>query len=197
MLESIKNTEYEWFLWLNGFHTPFFDTLMYWISHRFTFIPLYVFLIYLVFKYIKNQPFQKLAFIILSVGVSDRFTSGFMKPYFQRLRPCHDPIIGKFVHIVDGCGGQYGFVSSHAANSFALVMSFYLLFYHFKKNNSYFKALVFLLFIWAIIVSYSRIYNGVHYPSDILVGGLIGIFITLLFYILFNKLTKNQLKRLN
>lgn len=197
MLETLKYTEYEWFLWLNGFHTPFFDKVMYAITHRFTFTPLYIFLIYLIFRFIKKQPFQKLAYVLLSVGLADRITSGLMKPYFQRLRPCHDPAISNIVHTVSDCGGQYGFVSSHAANTFALAVCYFLMFKPLSKVNVGIKYLINFLFIWAIIVSYSRIYIGVHYPSDVIVGGIVGSSISIILFIFLNKLTKNQLITLN
>jgi undecaprenyl-diphosphatase len=106
-----------------------------------------------------------------------------MKPFFQRLRPCHDPVIQHIVHVVGDCGGQFGFASSHAANCFALAMAFYLLFST--------KKLSFFLFLWAIIVSYSRIYVGVHFPSDLIVGALVGVMITILLWILINLITSN------
>jgi undecaprenyl-diphosphatase len=171
MIQSIKFAEYEWFLWLNDFHSPMLDVVMYWITFRFTWIPLYIYVIYYIFVKIKGQPWQNLLFILVSVGLADRITSGFMKPYFARLRPCHDPIINHLVHVVGNCGGQYGFVSSHATNCFALAVSFILI---LKKNNIKANFLSNFLFIWAIIVSYSRIYVGVHFPSDIIIGGFVG-----------------------
>lgn len=177
MIQTIKFAEYEWFLWLNSLHTPMLDVVMFWITYRFTWIPLYIYVIYYIFVKIKGQTWQNLLFILISVGLADRFTSGFMKPYFARLRPCHDPIISHLVHVVGDCGGQFGFVSSHAANSFALAISFLFI---LKKNNLKTNILSNLLFIWAIIVSYSRIYVGVHFPTDIIFGGLIGTLISLI-----------------
>ncbi|WP_305952037.1 phosphatase PAP2 family protein [Emticicia oligotrophica] len=179
MIETIKYTEYDWFLWLNGHHNQLFDILMYWVTYRFTWIPLYIYIIYYLFQNTKNRFAINLVFVLLSVGLSDRFTSGFMKPFFHRFRPCHDPAIQNLVHVVGDCGGQFGFASSHASNSFALVMAIYLL---AKLNNWSLKLPAFLLF-WAIIVSYSRIYVGVHFPTDIVVGAIVGIMITLFTYI--------------
>lgn len=178
MIETIKYAEYEWFLWLNSFHSPFWDTIMFWVTYRFTWIPLYLFIVYFLFKNIRQDFVRSLLFVLISVGLADRITSGLMKPYFQRFRPCHDPVIQHIVHVVGNCGGQFGFVSSHASNSFALVASLVILFKTYKIEN---KLIVFLL-IWAIIVSYSRIYVGVHFPSDILVGGLIGFLIPFIIY---------------
>ena len=179
MIQTIKFVEYEWFLWLNGLHTPMLDIVMFWVTYRFTWIPLYIYVIYYIFVKIKEQTWQNLLFILLSVGLADRITSGFMKPHFARLRPCHDPIINHLVHVVGDCGGQFGFVSSHAANSFALAVSFLLI---LKKNDLKANFLSNLLFAWAIIVSYSRIYVGVHFPTDIIFGGFIGALLPLILF---------------
>lgn len=178
MIETIRYAEYEWFLWLNSFHSPFWDTIMFWVTYRFTWIPLYLYIIYFLYKNIRFDFVRSLLFVLISVGLADRFTSGFMKPYFQRFRPCHDPLIEHIVHVVGNCGGQYGFVSSHASNCFALVAALFILF----KTHKIETKMILFLSIWAIIVSYSRIYVGVHFPTDILVGGLIGCLIPFALY---------------
>lgn len=178
MIETIRYAEYEWFLWLNSFHSPFWDTIMFWVTYRFTWIPLYLYIIYFLFKNIRFDFVRSLLFVLISVGLADRITSGFMKPYFQRFRPCHDPVIQHIVHVVGNCGGQYGFVSSHASNSFALVVVIFILF----RNHKIESRLPFFLLFWAIIVSYSRIYVGVHFPTDIIVGGLVGCLIPVALY---------------
>lgn len=180
MIETIKYAEYECFLWLNSFHSTTLDVVMFWATYRFTWLPLYVYLIYFLFVNFRPKFWQNLLFVALSVGLADRFTSGFMKPYFQRFRPCHDPLIQHLVNVVGDCGGQFGFASSHAANCFALATTFYLL------NGN--RNLTFFLFLWAIIVSYSRIYVGVHFPTDLLVGALVGILISIILYIFINKI---------
>lgn len=186
MIETIRYAEYEWFLWLNSFHSPLWDTIMYWVTHRFTWIPLYIFIIYYIFRFIKINAWYKLGFILISVGLSDRITSGLMKPYFLRFRPCHDPSIENLVHVVGGCGGQYGFASSHAANSFAFALAFLLI------NNKANKWKYFL-FLWAIFVSYSRIYVGVHYPTDLIVGAIVGMLITLIIYYITKRFNQSLL----
>lgn len=179
MIETIRYAEYEWFLWLNSFHSPLWDTIMFWVTYRFTWLPLYLYIIYFLFKNIRFDFVRSLLFVLISVGLADRITSGLMKPYFQRFRPCHDPVIQHIIHVVGNCGGQYGFVSSHASNSFALVMAMFILFKNYKIESN---LPLFLLF-WAIIVSYSRIYVGVHFPTDIIVGGLIGGLIPIAIYL--------------
>ncbi len=137
-------------------------------------IPLYLIIVLYLFKnYEARVALRYVILILITVGLSDFITSGIMKPYFQRLRPCHD-FINEMV-LVGNCGGKYGFVSSHAANSFALFISIYKIF-----GKKYFWT--YFLLGWAIIVSYSRIYLGVHFPIDVFFGGLIGILVTTLIF---------------
>ncbi len=177
MIERFKLSENGFFLILNGIHSPFWDGVMGIVTHRFTWIPLYIYLIYYLFRNFSSNKWLNLIFVLLSVGLADRITSGLMKPFFERFRPCHDPAISQWVHVVGNCGGQFGFASSHAANSFALVLCFYLL---LKMNHLKNQKLIYLLSFWAILVSYSRIYVGVHFPSDIVVGALVGSIIPII-----------------
>lgn len=176
MIEIISEIDQELFLLLNGGHTPFWDTVMYYISEKLTWVPLYLFLIFLIYKSEKRESLFIIFTLIIAVSIADQVTSGFMKPFFMRFRPCRDPVIQDLVHIVGGhCGGQYGFASSHSSTTFAIAMTAFLF---LRQHYRY----VFLLFIWAAIVAYSRVYLGVHYPGDILVGGLLGILIGFLVY---------------
>ncbi|MBW6481908.1 MAG: phosphatase PAP2 family protein [Vicingaceae bacterium] len=109
--------------------------------------------------------------VILLIVLSDQASVQLFKEVFKRLRPCHNPQLAGLVHLVDGCGGKYGFVSSHAANTFALALFMGLV---LKKHIPF----IFTgLLCWAIVVSYSRVYVGVHYVSDIFVGALVGMLI--------------------
>ncbi len=154
---------------------------MLWISHSRTWLPLYVFIIYLLFKkFAFKEGIIYVLLIIVAVGCSDFITSGLMKPFFGRLRPCHNPDILPRMHLVGNCGGQYGFVSSHAANSFALFLII-------SQIGIYKKYLKPALLFWAIIVSYSRIYLGVHFPMDVFVGASIGICISFLIFEFYKK----------
>jgi undecaprenyl-diphosphatase len=98
-----------------------------------------------------------------------------MKPLFGRLRPCHDPEIGHLIRIIRRCGGEFGFVSSHAANSVSVSTFFILL---FRKSHRY----VWWILIWPLLFSYSRIYMGVHYPLDVICGAVVGIALGWLVY---------------
>ncbi|WP_044171235.1 phosphatase PAP2 family protein [Flectobacillus major] len=156
------------FLLLNGLHSPWLDTLMALITNKFTWIPLYVLIIASMIKTHKKEAVPMLVMILVCILFSDQICSSILKPWVARLRPCHQPSLDGLVHLVGGCGGQYGFCSSHAANSFTLAAS---LWYLFGQQHRW----VALFFPWAIIVSYSRIYVGVHYPLDILAGALVGL----------------------
>ena len=157
------------FLFLNNLGSTPFDQLWIMISATWIWVPLYVIFLYLLFKTFKLRSLIFiLIFIALGVTVSDQL-AGIFKTGILRLRPCHDPTLKGLMRAVK-CGGQFGFYSSHAANTFFIATFMSLLLY--KK----FKFLPYFLFVWAIVVSYSRIYLGVHFPLDILMGSLMGFF---------------------
>ncbi|WP_339786946.1 MAG: phosphatase PAP2 family protein [Imperialibacter sp.] len=170
----------QFFLWLNSHHASWLDGPMLLITGRNTWIPLYLALIaWLIYQQKKEAAWSILA-IVLTIVIADQLTSGLMKPFFERLRPCHDPAIASLVHLVDGCGGKFGFASSHAANTFALATFVSLL----HTGKAYWH---FVWYAWAAIVTYSRIYVGVHYPGDVLVGALVGIAAAYIIYLLGRK----------
>jgi undecaprenyl-diphosphatase len=186
MIEKIIEWDTRLFLYLNSLHTTWLDVPMYWITDRFFWIPLYLGIMLLAYKWYGLRGFWLIAAAGLSVALADQFTTSFMKPYFARPRPCYDPVIGKSVFVLRGCGGQFGFASSHASTTFALATSLWL---YGRKAFRY----VWLMFLWAALVSYSRIYVGVHYPVDILVGAAAGATISLLVYLIYRII----LRRLN
>lgn len=172
IFSSLNHIDTELFLFLNGIHSPFFDVVFEWISDRYSWIPFYLILAVLLGFKFKWKLLVLVPFITLLIITSDQFSVHFFKDVFLRLRPCHNPEIADLVHIVNNhCGGKYGFVSSHAANTFALAVFVGLV---LKKHL---KWLFPFLLIWAAVVSYSRIYLGVHYPGDILGGAALGAII--------------------
>ncbi|MDX2442800.1 MAG: phosphatase PAP2 family protein [Bacteroidales bacterium] len=189
MIEFLDKLDKSIFLFLNGIHSPFWDNLMYWISGDTSWLFLYIILLIgLAIKYRWRMIFVVLA-VALVITASDQFSVHFFKEIFMRLRPCHDPEISGLVHIVnDHCGGKFGFVSSHAANTFALAMLTSGLF-----KNKYFT---WFIFAWATIVSYSRIYLGVHYPGDIIGGALLGIFLGWVVFLLYQYLDNKVVSRI-
>lgn len=178
MLEFLDHIDRIIFLFLNGLHSPFWDQVMWWISGRFNWIPLYLLITgYLIYRY-KWKVIVILLLVALLITLSDQGSVHLFKMVFKRLRPCHNSEISQLVHIVrNHCGGMYGFVSSHAANSFAVASYSILLI-----RNKYYTMFIIL---WAALVSYSRIYLGVHYPGDILGGAILGLFLGYIVYRLF------------
>ena len=186
MLESL---DHQLFLILNSLNSPFWDNIMYAISGKIIWIPLYtVILVLLAIKY-KKKFLVILLFIILGVTLADQSSVHLFKNLFHRLRPCHEPSLEGLVHLVKGeCGGLYSFVSSHAANSFNIALLSLML---IKK-----KWYTISIILWASIIGYSRIYLGVHYPGDVIFGSLLGAMIGWSVYKLYeltdNKLLKNK-----
>jgi len=178
MIEWLDKIDTQLFLLLNGLHSPFWDKIMWFASGKLSWLPLYILLLFFIYRKIGLKTWFALLLIILLITLSDQSSVHFFKNVFERFRPCHDPEISHLVHLVNNkCGGKFGFVSSHASNSFALAMFIALFF----KKRSY----TVFIFFWAALVSYSRIYLGRHYPGDIIGGMLLGIIIGLGVYHLF------------
>ncbi len=180
MLDWIDHIDKQIFLYFNSLHSPLSDQIWIWITNIPTWIPLYVLLLFFVIKIFKTDSLYIIAGLLLVILASDQFTSSFMKPFFARLRPCHDLEIGHLVHVAKKCGGQFGFASGHAANSFGIAIFTWMIF------RSYWRW-TWLIFIWAIAVAFSRIMIGVHYPGDILVGASVGVFFGWLIFKLVNE----------
>jgi undecaprenyl-diphosphatase len=181
MVDWLIHIDRELMLFLNGFHSPFFDFIMWWTSDRFIWIPLYLLILVLFIRKFKSLAFWPILITLMAVAMSDFFSAHIIKEGIHRLRPTYDPVIGQLVHTVHGyTGGLYGFVSSHAANTFALATMSYL----FIRS----RPLTVFIFAWAIFVSYSRIYLGVHYPADVFCGALFGSLLALVLYFIWLKI---------
>jgi undecaprenyl-diphosphatase len=173
--DAIVEIDHQLFFYLNGLHQPWLDAVMVAFSNKLFWIPLYAWIIYLMYKKYGKSVFIFLLCAIALIFFSDQ-TANVFKALVQRYRPTHNPTFGHLVHTVnDYKGGTYGFFSSHASNAFALMMFVLLL---LKPRTKYFK---FILISYACLTSYSRIYLGVHYPADIIVGGVCGIGLGFLF----------------
>lgn len=179
MMEFLINIDQSLFLFLNGLHATWFDPIMWWLSDKLIWIPLYLFILYLIIRKYQWKSVGILLSVAILIAASDQ-VSVFIKYGIERFRPTHNEGIKDSIHTLNEYfGGSYGFVSSHAANSFALAAftSFFL--------APYYKNYRWIAFIWAALVSYSRIYLGVHYPGDILGGAILGILLSFIVYKLY------------
>ncbi len=159
----------ELFLLINGLNAEWADTIMSHVSYKLTWVPLYVILLVPLYKQMGMKLFGALLAVGFLIVVADQTSVHLFKDVFKRLRPCHEPELQGLVHLVNNkCGGQFGFLSSHATNTFALATFLSLL-----MRGSY-RWLPVILFVWALLNMYSRVYLGVHYPGDVLAGAIYG-----------------------
>ncbi|MEI6678957.1 MAG: phosphatase PAP2 family protein [Mariniphaga sp.] len=187
ILDLLKSWDKDLFLFLNGMHSLLWDYSM----TLFTLTPTWTLFYGTILIIIVNKYNKKSLFIIFALALlilcADQF-SGILKHTIQRLRPSNDPVIGHLTHIFFNKGGEFGFVSAHAANTFAIATFTSLLF----KNRRY----AIFIFPWAMMIAYSRVYLGVHYPGDILGGAILGIGVGIAIYKLL-KYTESRLSPVN
>lgn len=170
MIEFLNNIDTQVFLFFNGIHFAYFDKLMPLITAKFTWVPMYASILFVLFKgYSWKQALALLLGIVLAITMADQICATVIRPMVERLRPANpENPLSQFVHIVNGYrGGRYGFPSCHAANSFALAAIISLI-VRYRRCTLF-------VFGWAVLNSYSRVYLGVHYPGDLLCGAIIGI----------------------
>ena len=186
-MEKIIEKDHELFLWLNKLGNESWDPFWLAVTDKWTAIPLYAVLVFLIFKKFgwKSSAII-LVFIALLITATDQLANVF-KHGFERPRPCGQEGIKEYARFVAVRCGRFGFFSAHASNSFGVAIFLGILF------RKYYKNLIWFLLIWAALVAYSRIYLGVHYPGDIVVGAAIGSLLALIFLFLL----KLVLKRFN
>jgi len=174
-------------LFLNSLNSPFWDRVMWIISGRLTWVPLYLAIItILAFRY-RRKMYILVLMIALTVAGGDRL-SVLIKNTVKRPRPCHEQLLEGKVHIVNGkCGGIYGFVSSHATNAFSVALLSLLLI----RKRWFSAGMIF----WALLVGYSRIYLGVHYPGDVIFGSILGAITGWAVYNLWNFIDNKYLEK--
>ena len=184
-MEEIILEDKQAMIFLNNLGSSTFDPFWILVSEKWFWIPLYVIFLYFLYKnFNKKSLFYILLFVALGITASDQIANIF-KFGFERLRPCHDPSLEGLLREVK-CGGKFGFYSAHSSNSFFVAT--YLTILLGKKI----KQLPYFLFIWAAIVAYSRVYLGMHFPGDIIIGAIMGILLALFFGTLAKKVIRKS-----
>ncbi len=172
-MEALLQFDSNLFLSLNQMHSPWWDSAMLLFTRKETWLFFYLMIILVTFRNYERKAWLVIIVMILGLIASDQ-VSTLLKLVTQRPRPGYDPVIGELVHIVLRKGGQYGFVSSHASNTFFILAFTAPLF----RNRLSFITIL----IWAVLISYTRIYNGNHFPLDIIGGWALGVGLGFLFY---------------
>ena len=170
MLDYLNDIDTEVLLAINGLHGTFQDAFWWLISAKWASVLLVLAFVWILLHQNRRHALLTMAMLVLTFVLADQISSGLIKHLVERLRPSQDPSLDNMIHIVNNYrGGKFGFVSSHAANSFAAATLIALVMRH--------KAVTFSLFTWAVLQCYSRVYLGVHYPGDILGGMVVGILV--------------------
>jgi undecaprenyl-diphosphatase len=187
-MSGLLEFDYQLMEWLNTDAFPFLDRIMWYFSEKLFWIPIYLLLLYALYKKYSTKVFVwVIVFLALSVLINDQVASGIFKNWVGRFRPSHDPLIQTKLHYSlepNGQvykGGKFGFYSSHAANYAGVAVLFILWMRPVKRWVAA------LCVLWVLLISYSRIYLGVHFPSDILMGLTMGTLVGFLCFFLWKK----------
>lgn len=188
MLEEIKKIDKDILLGINQIDNPVLNTIMYWFSNNYVWIPLYVFLAYILYKVYQKQAWKVILAALVVFTLCDQISS-YIKNKVCSHRPSHDIDLEGMVKLSEyGPGGRYGFVSSHSTNVFGLATFLALI---LPKE---YRKLKIVMFFWAFMVAISRVYNGVHYPKDIVCGAILGAIIATVVFVILNKFIVKDIK---
>ena len=170
MIDYLNDIDTEVLLAINGLHGTFQDAFWWLISAKWASVLLVLAFVWILLHQNRRHALLTMAMLVLALVLADQISSGLIKHLVERLRPSQDPSLDNMIHIVNNYrGGKFGFVSSHAANSFAAATLIVLIMRH--------RLVTISLLTWAMLQCYSRVYLGVHYPGDILGGMVVGILV--------------------
>jgi len=186
-MDKLSTIDSDLFLFLNGLHVDWMDKIMVIITAMWAWMPVYLLLIYWTIKQYGKRSWLVFLAVCIVVLFSDQLASHVCKPLVQRLRPCYNTDFQDIIYLPKGlAGGKYGFVSSHAANTFSVATFLTAVLTKYRP----WAAIV--LFLWALLSSYSRIYIGFHYPGDIICGAILGALVGMVFWKAFQLTVQKQ-----
>ena len=196
MLDTINHIDQQFFISINnGLQNPFLDWLCPILRNQKSWYPLYVILIYFIYKKYQKQTLWIVVGAAILILISDQVSANLIKNAVQRLRPCSDPSFQNQVHLLVNCGNGFSFISAHATNHFAL--AFYMMGFFETQKKWFIPVAV----IWASSIAFSQVYVGVHYPFDVICGALLGSFLGYIFMqlykFIFKKTEYNKQQTLN
>ncbi|MBR5433788.1 MAG: phosphatase PAP2 family protein [Bacteroidales bacterium] len=185
MIDTLESFDQQLLLAINGANSEIFDRVFYALTQTVASVPVFVLAVVLLYrKYGWKNALFCVAVIGCTIGLSDLISTECFKKVICRYRPTHNLEIGGFVHVVNGyTGGMYGFVSSHAANMFAFAVGVSL---YLRQ-----KPWTFFFIVWSMLICYTRMYLGVHYPADIACGAILGSVVSVILYFISSRL-KNR-----
>ena len=184
-LQTLIELDKQLLLWFNGSPSLFLDALVTTLTNALTWVPFYLSLFYIIIR--NNDSVRSILLIMASAGlcvlIAGTVDDEIVKPLVARWRPTHDPQIGLLVDVVDGYrGGNYGFFSAHASNTFSIAVFFCWLIRS--------RLLSFAMILWSLTNCWTRLYLGVHFPGDILVGLTWGFIVGTCVYYLYYRVTR-------
>jgi undecaprenyl-diphosphatase len=186
MLEKIISLDKKILVFLNGLGSQTYDPLWLFLTKQINWLPFFLFLLYLVFKKLgTKQTLIIVLFVAILLTVNNTITELF-KAHFQRLRPCNDPEIKDIIRNIKP-SSSFSFFSGHSSNTMAVFVFLYAI---FKEKYKYFGFLI----LWPFIFAYSRVYLGLHFPTDILCGYTCGLIMGFLFYKAYQLFQKKYFK---
>lgn len=171
MIERVLQLDKDLFFLINGNQADWLNPIMLLLSSGVAWIPLYLGLVWLLYQKYGKAFYKHVLVLLIVFLLTDQTSSGLIKPLVERLRPCHEPAMNDHVQLLTKCGGKFSFPSGHATNTMGLAIGIYLL---------YGVSAGIWLILWAVLVGYSRIYLGVHYPLDVVAGFALGYLIAML-----------------